>query len=115
MATEIPPTAPASLPKYLWKGLPKQEIGTLTDAREYIDELIEWKQRPVEEDDDLPDKAEPVDDESDEWGGTVVMETVTCGDETCKCMTEGEKHGPYKYVYYRKSDGTLTSDYIDNE
>jgi hypothetical protein len=43
------------------------------------------------------------------------MEKVTCGDKTCKCMTEDEKHGPYKYVYYRKPDGTLTSDYIDNE
>ena len=28
---------------------------------------------------------------------------------------EGEKHGPYKYRYYRKSNGTLTSEYIDNE
>ena len=43
------------------------------------------------------------------------MEKVTCGDETCKCLREGKKHGPYKYVYYRKDDGTLTSDYIDNE
>ncbi|HET7324243.1 MAG TPA: DUF6788 family protein [Halococcus sp.] len=114
MSAENPPTAPESLPKYLRKGLPKQEVDTLTDARDFIDELIEWKQRPVE-DDDLPKEAEPVDDESDERGGTVVMEKVTCGDETCKCMREGEKHGPYKYHYYRKSDGTLTSDYIDNE
>ena len=43
------------------------------------------------------------------------MEKVTCGDETCKCMTDGEKHGPYKYRYYRTDDGTLTSEYIDNE
>ena len=43
------------------------------------------------------------------------MEKVTCGDETCKCMINGEKHGPYKYRYYRKDDGTLISEYIDNE
>jgi hypothetical protein len=84
------------------------------DAQEYIEGLIEWKQRPVE-DDDLPIEAEPVDDGSNEGSGTVVMEKVTCGDETCKCMTDGEKHGPYKYRYYRKSDGTLTSEYIDNK
>jgi hypothetical protein len=114
MPEENPPGAPPSLPKYLRKGLPKQEVGALTDAREYINELIEWKQRPVE-DDDLPEEAEPVDDESSGKGGTVVMEKVTCGDETCACMTEGKKHGPYKYRYYRKPDGTPTSEYIDNK
>jgi hypothetical protein len=114
VATENPPTAPESLPKYLREGLPKQDVGPLTDAREYIEELIEWKQRPVE-DNDLPEEAESVDGGSNEGGGTVVMEKVTCGDETCKCMTEDEKHGPYKYRYYRKSDGMLTSEYIDNE
>jgi hypothetical protein len=113
MPRETPPTAPPPLPKYLAEGLPKQDVGTLSDAHEYIDDLIEWKQRPVE-DDDLPDSAELVDDEDAERG-TVVMEKVTCGDESCKCITEGEKHGPYEYRYYRKSDGTLTSEYIDNE
>jgi hypothetical protein len=113
MPRENPPTAPLSLPKYLAEGLPKQNVEALSDACEYIDELIEWKQRPVE-DDDLPDSAESVDDEDTERG-TVVMEKVTCGDENCKCMTDGEKHGPYKYRYYRKSDGTPTSEYIDNE
>ena len=43
------------------------------------------------------------------------MKKMTCGDESCKCMTDGENHGPYKYRYYRTSDGTLTSEYIDNE
>lgn len=114
MPAKNPPTAPPSLPKYLRNGLPKQEVDSLMDAHEYIEELIEWKQRPVEND-DLPTEAEPVDDGNSEGSGTVVMEKVTCGDETCKCMTEGEKHGPYKYRYYRKSDGALTSEYIDNE
>jgi hypothetical protein len=113
MPIETPPTAPPSLPKYLAEGLPKQNVEALSDACEYIDDLIEWKQRSVE-DDDLPDSAEPVDDEDTERG-TVVMERVTCGDETCKCMTKGEKHGPYKYRYYRTDDGTLTSEYLDNE
>lgn len=82
---------------------------------EYIGELIEWMDQPVEND-ELPDKADPVEDNDDDGRrGTVVMEKVTCGDETCKCIKKGEKHGPYKYVYYRTADGTLTSDYIDNE
>ena len=112
MSAETPPTAPPSLPKYLAEGLPKQDSETLSETQEYVEALIEWSQRPVE--DDLPDSAEPVDDEDAERG-TVVMEKVTCGDESCKCMTDGEKHGPYKYRYYRKDDGTLTSEYIDNE
>jgi hypothetical protein len=114
MPAESPPSAPPSLPKYLAEGLPKQDVEALSDAREFIDGLIEWSQRPVEED-DLPDSAESVDGESDERTGTVVMEKVTCGDESCKCMTGDEKHGPYKYRYYRTDDGTLTSEYIDNE
>lgn len=109
MAQETPPTAPKSLPKYIADGLPKQDVETLSDAREYIDELLAWYRRPVE-DDDLPDGAEPVDD-SEEGRGTVVTEKVTCGDETCACMTKGEKHGPYLYRYYREG-GTLTSEYL---
>ena len=114
MPAETPPTAPPSLPKYLAEGLPKQNVETLSDAREYLDELIKWKQRPVDED-DLPDSAEPVDDESAGRTGTVVIERVTCGDESRKCMTGGEKLGLHKYRCYRKSDGALTSEYIDNE
>ena len=56
MSAESPPTAPPSLPKYLTEGLPKQDVEALSDTREFIDELIEWKQRPVDED-DLPEAA----------------------------------------------------------
>ena len=109
MAGEDPPTAPPSLPKYLAEGLPKQNCETLSETREYLDELIEWSKRPVGES-ELPEQAQPVEGSS-EGQGTVVKEMVTCGDETCKCMTDGEKHGPYLYRYYRES-GTLTSEYL---
>lgn len=109
MPTETPPKAPASLPNYLADGLPKQDTETLSATRDWIEELIAWNQRPVEGD-ELPDEAEPVDDD-DEQRGTVVLEKVTCGDETCACMTDGKKHGSYLYRYYRES-GTLTSEYI---
>ena len=112
MSVETHPSAPESLPKYLADGLPKQTVETLEDARAFIDELIEYQQRPVEPA-DLPDNAEPVEDDDGEKG-TVVEQYRTCGDETCSCMTGGEKHGPYKYRYWRE-DGELTSDYVDNE
>jgi hypothetical protein len=114
MSEDTPPKPPDLLPNYLVDGIGNQDLETLSAMREYIDELIEWMDQPVE-DNELPDKADPVEDDDGGQRGTVVMEKVTCGDETCKCMKKGEKHGPYKYVYYRTADGTLTSDYIDNE
>ncbi|UOO97570.1 hypothetical protein MUK72_20040 (plasmid) [Halococcus dombrowskii] len=109
MADEDPPAPPGSLPKYLAEGLPKQDTETLLETREYLETLIEWSQRPVEGA-ELPEDAQPVEGAS-EARGTVVEEMVTCGDETCACMTDGEKHGPYLYRYYREG-GTLTSEYL---
>lgn len=63
--------------------------------------------RPVPEA-DLPDQAEPVDDDP-EAGGTIVEERVKCGSD-CTC-NEGNGHGPYRYRYYRE-DGDLTSKYL---
>ncbi|WP_049996314.1 DUF6788 family protein [Halococcus sediminicola] len=109
MVEQDPPVPPGQLPKYLAEGLPKQDSETLAETRKYIEELLAWRERPVEEG-DLPEEAEPV-DESTHGQGTVVEEMVTCGDESCACMTDGEKHGPYLYRYYRE-DGTLTSEYL---
>lgn len=107
------PDAPDSLPKYLGEGLPKQNLETLHDVSEFVEELIEHKQRPIASE-DLPEGAEPVEtDDSDESGskGTVVKEMVTCGDETCHC-SDGELHGPYLYRYYRDDSGTVVSEYV---
>ena len=109
MTEQDPPAPPGQLPKYLAEGLPKQDSETLLETSKYIDELLAWRERPVEED-DLPEAAEPI-DKSTQGQGTVVEEMVTCGDESCKCMTGGEKHGPYLYRYYREG-GTLTSEYL---
>ena len=105
------PKPPASLPKYLAEGLPKQDADTLRDAREYVDALIEYREQPVEPD-ELPDSAEPV-DRDDGGKGTVVKEKVKCGDETCKCASgdPADMHGPYLYRYYREG-GELTSEYL---
>lgn len=107
----MPSTAPPSLPKYLAEGLPKQDDETLREAREYIDELLaareQRRQEPVTED-ELPDEAQLLENESD---GAVYLEHRTCGDESCSCMSGGEKHGPYKYRAYRDGD-TVRRDYL---
>jgi len=102
---------PASLPKYLAEGLPKQDVSTLRDVREYVDALIEEHQQPLKAE-ELPDTAEPVARGSDA-SGTVVKEKVKCGDTTCKCASGdlADMHGPYLYRYYRKN-GELTSEYV---
>lgn len=105
------PEPPASLPKYLAEGLPKQNVNTLRDARDYVDALIKYCEQPVDAD-ELPDTAEPV-DRGDGGKGTVVKEKVKCGDETCKCASgnAADMHGPYLYRYYREG-GSLTSEYL---
>lgn len=67
MTSQNPPTAPESLPKYLADGLPKQDTDTLQDARDFIDELIDWQERSIAES-DLPDSAEPVGEDSNGRG-----------------------------------------------
>ncbi|MDV7351235.1 DUF6788 family protein [Halorubrum distributum] len=105
------PEPPASLPKYLAEGIPKQKVETLRDVRKYVDALIEYREQPVKAD-ELPDSVEPV-DRDDGGMGTVVKEKVKCGDETCKCASGnlGDMHGPYLYRYYREG-GKLTSEYL---
>lgn len=102
-----PPTAPASLPNYLADGLPKQDVETLEDVRDYVDELLEHRRRPVGPE-ELPDDVEPVDEDPD-GGGTLVKERVKCGAD-CTC-NDGKHHGPYIYRYVRKN-GKLTSEYV---
>lgn len=111
MAEDAP--APAALPKYLAEGLPKQDVSTLKATREFVDELIAEKERPVETG-ELPDDATVVDDGAN---GYVVAELVKCGKDGCRCASgaESDMHGPYKYRYYRDDDGTLRKEYADNE
>ncbi|WP_336365001.1 DUF6788 family protein [Halalkalicoccus salilacus] len=107
----MPSVAPSSLPAYLAEGLPKQDDEALRDAREYIDELLaareQRRQEPVTED-DLPEDTHLLENES---SSAVYLEYRTCGATTCSCMTDGEKHGPYKYRAYRDGD-TVRRDYL---
>jgi hypothetical protein len=106
MPTSKPPSL---LPKYLAEGIPKQDIETLRAIHRFVDDLIEYRTQSVEAD-ELPDTAEPVEDDSTGGKGTVVKEKVTCGDENCACA-DGDLHGPYLYRYYREG-GDLTSEYL---
>lgn len=100
------PAAPASLPNYLADGIPKQSDDGLEDVIAYAEALLDARQAEIDAD-ELPDGAEPVDDESGKKG-TVVKERVKCGAD-CTC-NDGEGHGPYLYRYYRE-DGKLKSKY----
>ena len=106
-----PPTAPPTLPQDIADSLPKQDDETLRDTLEYIDQLLADRERRREEpvtEDELPDDVEVIEEES---SGTVYLEYRTCGDETCRCMSGGEKHGPYKYRAYRDG-GTVRREYL---
>lgn len=105
------PEPPNTLPKYLAEGLPKQDRETLEDVREYVDALIDYRnqlaEQPIRED-ELPEDTEVVDEGPK---GTIAIEFRTCGDESCHCMSGGEKHGPYKYRVYREGE-TVKKEYI---
>ena len=107
----MPLTAPSSLPKYLANGLPKQDDEALRDAHEYIEDLLaareQHRQEPVTED-ELPEDAHLLENRS---SSAVYLEYRTCGDESCSCMNDGEKHGPYKYRAYRDGD-TVRREYL---
>ena len=107
MSSENAPDPPPSLPRYIADGLPKQDTGTLRDARSYIEALLEAREPTITED-ELPDAADVVNSEA-ESGGTIVTERVKCGSD-CTC-NDGNGHGPYRYRYYRDR-GTLKSEYL---
>jgi len=110
--TDLPPSPPENAPKYIKDGVLTQDLAMLEQLRDWIDEMIAYRLEPVEAD-ELPDSAEPVDGgDTDESGkGTLVTETVTCGDESCHCMSGSGGHGPYLYRYFREG-GDLTSEYV---
>lgn len=103
------PQPPTSLPKYLQEGLPNQDNAALQDIRDYIDELLEYRQREIKPD-DIPDDADVVDD-SGGSKGAIITRKNTCGDRSCHCY-DGEKHGPYKYRVFRNDQGDVEHEYL---
>ena len=97
---------PDSLPKYLSKGIPKQNDETLREIQSWIDELLEYRNHPLEED-EVVDSGEKIEDVEQSSKGTVVVKKVPCGKDNCSTCP----HGPYKYLYYREGD-KVKSDYL---
>jgi hypothetical protein len=58
-----------------------------------------------------PPPSRHVVEEKQARAGTLRLERVKCGKARCKKCKEGEGHGPYWYLYYRRS-GKLRSHYI---
>lgn len=111
MSTPTEPQAPESLPKYLADGLPKQDDETLEDVQAYVEALLNYRELLAEEpigENELPEDSEIVEEGSK---GTILHEYRTCGDESCHCMSGGEKHGPYQYRVYRDGD-TVRKEYL---
>ncbi len=100
------PTPPESLPKYIAEGLPKQSRETLVDTLAYVEDLIEWYDRPVEIDASHLDSGEELVEAKQSGKGTQVVKKVPCGKECNGCP-----HGPYEYRVYRDG-GSLVWDYI---
>jgi hypothetical protein len=93
------PDSPESLPKYISEGLPKQDVQTLRETAEYIDELIELMTEPVEIE---PDADEEVVDVEESADGSIVIKKVPCGKDCNGCP-----HGPYKYRVYRQGNDVV--------
>lgn len=102
------PTPPDGLPKYLAKGVPKQDDETLRALQTWIDDLLTYRQ-DVAADEIKVDADEEIETVEETSSGTVVIKKVDCGKENCKCQ-RGELHGPYKYVVRRKGE-TLDWEY----
>ncbi len=99
------PAPPDSLPKYLSEGLPKQNSETLREVQNWIDELLEYHDRPLEED-EVVDHGEQVEDVEQSSRGTKVVKKVPCGKDNCSTCP----HGPYIY-YYRREGDKVVSEY----
>ncbi|UHQ95106.1 DUF6788 family protein [Haloterrigena alkaliphila] len=97
-----PPKPPTELPKYIAEGTPKQNDATLHALRDWIDELLAYRQGVAAEEITVEgnESIETVEESSD---GTVVIKKVSCGKENCKCQ-RGQLHGPYKYIVRRKGE-----------
>jgi hypothetical protein len=115
------PEAPDSLPQYLVDGLVRQDVPSLEDAMSFAEELRDWKQKPVdveEDEESLESERREVVTDDPEFPGWdwVVKEFMICSDETCKCMKEDERlHGPYYFKVRRDDDGNREKEYIPQE
>lgn len=91
--------------------MPTQDRETLNDINKYVEALINYREQrdkqPIQKE-ELPEDTEIVDEGPK---GSITIKYRTCGDESCQCMSGGEKHCPYRYRIYRK-DGAMKKEYL---
>lgn len=106
------PSPPSTLPNYVTDPISRQGIDALREVIDYAEARREFLKRNPDES-DLPGDGETNVDADGNWE-YITEETTTCGDSNCKCgHGDGAyQHGPYKKRYYKKDDGTLTSEWI---
>jgi hypothetical protein len=95
-----PPPAPPQLPKYVHEPVAKQGVAELRVLAEWIEDLIEYRQRPLAI--ETEDNEELVEVGDNDAQGTQVIKKVPCGKECDGCP-----HGPYRYLVHRDGDSVV--------
>jgi hypothetical protein len=81
--------------------------GELEELRNRIEAELAWRDLSEKE----PAPGRQVVGEKPHSAGTLRLEMVKCGKDRCRKCAKGPAHGPYWYLYFRRS-GKLTSKYI---
>ena len=91
----------------------KRRLEALRDQRAGIDAEIEQLEAQIEAQERAEKKgAEVLEVEPARGGGSYVLQRVKCGKPSCRCARpDGEMHGPYWYLYWKK-DGKTKSKYV---
>ncbi|EDX82781.1 hypothetical protein S7335_1084 [Synechococcus sp. PCC 7335] len=101
----------ASKRERLYKQIQRLSLEEKQALRMWLDEQIAEDEKPPK----VKPKQEREVIETKQTGRvTYQLELVKCGKEKCRCVTEGELHGPYWYAY-RKQGQKLKSWYIGKE
>lgn len=118
-----PPTPPANLPQYLVDPLQRQSLDDLHTVQEFVSELIKFEgslttEQPATDIEELKkleaESLRQMDDEELEQKGSIIERKVKCGRDGCQCSSgdEDDMHGPYKYLYFRDTEGVVLNKYI---
>jgi len=105
------PEPPEELPAYLAEGIGRQDPDGLRRVIEYASARLAYLEaeaaRPVDPDEIPSEPGEEVVETKKTSSGTLQKKMIPCGKDCNGCP-----HGPYTYRYFRKDDGSLTSEYV---
>lgn len=105
------PEPPEQLAAYLADGIQRQDPDGLRRVLEFASERLAYLEaeaaRPVDPDELEAEPGEEIVETKTTKNGTLQKKKIPCGKDCNGCP-----HGPYTYRYYRKPDGSLTSEYV---